>query len=698
MPCKREALFNGPDSGVLEGGRRKRRGPCAPFRPSSFTSRFARVLTIAPLLCGLALTAAALAVQAAPRPQTEEELFLAARAAARAGEYAKLADYDAKLQGYLLEPYVESWLLRRRLEDVAVDAVSGFLARQQGTLVAELLRKDWLKTLGKRQQWDLFRAEHPLLVNDDADVVCYALQARWEQKDASALDELHPYWIAPRELPEGCVPLAEAQIANGKIGSRELWQRIRLLLDAGVVSAASRTAEYLPTGEAPERAKLYSVAAGPQRYLADKTKDLRRRPARELTLFALQRLAQSDPLEAAAHWEPKLRAKFSAEDQAYLWGRLALQAAKRNLPEALDWYRQADAAPLCDEQLAWRVRAALRQGDWAEVKATTEKMSPQQRSEPTWVYWRGRALQALGDAVEARALFARIAEEHHFYAELAAEELGTSFSVPPKGYTPTREEVEAIARQPGFQRAVALYRLGQRYDATREWVWAIRGMDDKALLAAAEFARQNEMYDRAINTADKTLVLHDFSVRYLAPYREPLAEGARAQQLEEAWVLGLVRQESRFAPEVKSAAGAAGLMQLMPATAKWVALRMRMQDYSWARVTDASVNAQLGTYYLRHVLDVLDGNPVLAAAAYNAGPGRARKWRDTRPLEGAIYAETIPFNETRDYVKKVMNNTMYYAAMLGGSVRTLKARLGVIAPRGAADKLMAQRAAEEGEP
>ena len=129
-------------------------------------------------------------------------------------------------------------------------------------------------------------------------------------------------------------------------------------------------------------------------------------------------------------------------------------------------------------------------------------------------------------------------------------------------------------------------------------------------------------------------------------------------------------------------------MQLMPATAKWVARRMGMQDYSWSRVTDTDVNAALGTYYLRHVLDELDDSPVLAATAYNAGPGRARKWRGTRPLEGAIYAETIPFNETRDYVKKVMNNTMYYAAMLGGTARSLKARLGIVAPRGGSDRVI----------
>jgi soluble lytic murein transglycosylase len=359
---------------------------------------------------------------------------------------------------------------------------------------------------------------------------------------------------------------------------------------------------------------------------------------------------------------------------------------------------EAAGAPLSEEQLAWRLRAALRQGDWREVQVSAQMMSPLQRNEPAWIYWQGRASQALGNAAEARALFARIADGHYFYAELAAEELGLPFTIPPKGYTPTADEVTAIAREPGIQRALELYRLGQRFDATREWVWSIRGMDDQQLLAAAEFARQNEIFDRAISTADKTLVLHDFSVRYLAPYREQLGENARAQQLDEAWVLGLVRQESRFIPAVTSSAGAAGLMQIMPATAKWVARHMGMQDYSWERVTETGINAALGTYYLRHVLDELDDSPVLAAAAYNAGPGRARRWRDTHPLEGAIYAETIPFNETRDYVKKVMINTMYYAAMLGHGARSLKARLGIIAPRGGDDRLVAQREAEQGEP
>jgi soluble lytic murein transglycosylase len=216
-----------------------------------------------------------------------------------------------------------------------------------------------------------------------------------------------------------------------------------------------------------------------------------------------------------------------------------------------------------------------------------------------------------------------------------------------------------------------------RSEGMREWIWAIRGMDDRSLLAAAELARRHEIWDRAINTADRTQKEHNFNVRYLAPYRDVLGTAARARSLDEPLVLGLVRQESRFMSFAKSTVGASGLMQLMPATAAWVAGKMGMSDYAWSRVHHPEVNAKLGTFYLRQVLDELGGHPVVAAAAYNAGPGRARRWRDIRPLEGAIYAETIPFSETRDYAKKVMVNSIYYAAVQG-QVRSLKARLGVV--------------------
>jgi soluble lytic murein transglycosylase len=204
-------------------------------------------------------------------------------------------------------------------------------------------------------------------------------------------------------------------------------------------------------------------------------------------------------------------------------------------------------------------------------------------------------------------------------------------------------------------------------------------MSDAQLLAAAELARRAEIFDRAINTADRTAQDHNYHVRYLAPFREVFRAQAQALELEEAWVLGLVRQESRFIVDATSSAGARGLMQLMPATARWIARRIGL-SFSPQQVAEVETNVALGTGYLKHVLESL-GHPLLASAGYNAGPGRAQRWRDAKPLEGAIYAETIPFNETRDYVKRVMANTMFYAALLGGPQPPLKERLGTIAPR-----------------
>jgi soluble lytic murein transglycosylase len=289
-------------------------------------------------------------------------------------------------------------------------------------------------------------------------------------------------------------------------------------------------------------------------------------------------------------------------------------------------------------------------------------------------------LKALGHAPEADELLKPLAGEFSFYGQLALEDLGGKTFVP-AAWKPGPEEIRTISQSPGIRRALELYRLGLRVEGNREWLFAIRSLDDRQLITAAEIARRNELFDRAINTADRTVDQHDFSLRYLVPYRDVLKEQTAQLNLDEAWVYGLIRQESRFIANAKSHAGAGGLMQLMPATAQWVAKKLKLKDWRWSRVTEVDTNVSLGTWYLKHVLDSLDGQPVLASAAYNAGPGRARAWRPAVSIEGAAYAETIPFNETRDYVKKVMANATYYAHTLGQQMQPLKQRLNTIGPR-----------------
>lgn len=611
--------------------------------------------------------------------------FLIARDAFRVGDNGRLVKAREQLKGHVLEPYAEYWSLRMRLSEASADEVHGFFVRYPDSLLADQLRKDWLRALARQQRWDAFREEYPSVKMDEPELACLALQARWRLHDESALAELQPHWNAARDIPDGCAPLVEVLLRSGQLGPRQVLDRFRVLMHANQMTAAKRLLPWLPGEQSVEAKQIERVIRAPVKFLGKPGVDLKKAGARELVILALSRTARGDPLEAAGFWNAKLRAQFPAADQGYVWALLAEQGARRHMPESLEWYLAARDTPLSEEQAAWRARIALRQQSWAEVKYSIERMPSSMRAEATWTYWLGRAHAALGAKSEAEALYVRISGEHHFYGRLAAEELGHAFELPAKSPAPSADELSRVVAVPGLARALALYSVGMRTEATREWIWTIRGMDDRMLLAAAELARRNQIWDRAIGTADRTVAAHDFSVRYLAPYREILGEQARVQRLEEPWVYGLVRQESRFIAEAKSSVGASGLMQLMPATARWVARQLGIKGYSADKVTEPQTNAALGTFYLKHVLDDLQGSPVMAAAAYNAGPGRARKWRGPRALEGAIYAETIPFSETRDYVKKVMVNTLYYSAVFGGEVRSLKGRLGVVAPRGSGE-------------
>lgn len=625
------------------------------------------------VVCGLLICAGAGAVDAA----NLDDAFLKARDAARTGDNKQLEQIAPRFQGHLLEPYVGYWRLKARLETREPAEIRAFLAANRDTPLSDYLRRDWLKQLGKNGQWELFGAELPALVNDDLEMTCYALQAR-TSSDPLALREARPLWFVARDLPSSCDPLFQALVDTQQLSVEDIWMRVRLALEAGQVSLANHVAAYLPKGQAPDARVLSAISGNPAAHLGGTRTDFKTRGGREATMFAVYRLARTSPPQAAAHWA-RLAPRFSAEERSYVWGMLGYFGAMRHDPAALDWFAQASG--MSDLQLAWKARAALRARNWPEVLTAIEAMTSKEAEEPAWRYWKARALKTQGRDAEATALLKPLSAEYHFYGQLALEDLGGAVQAPAAAYKPAEKDIAAIAAQPGIRRSLELFRLDVRLEAVREWLWAIRGLSDRQLLAAAEVARRNAVYDRAINTADRTVFEHDFGLRYLAPYRDQLKAAARQLDLDEAWVNGLIRQESRFISQAKSRVGAGGLMQLMPATAKWVAGKIGLKDWHWSQVNDVDTNLSLGTYYLRHVLDSLDGSPVLASAAYNAGPGRARAWRADQRMEAAIYAETIPFNETRDYVKKVMANSSYYAHNFSQQLQSLKARIGIIEPR-----------------
>jgi soluble lytic murein transglycosylase len=351
---------------------------------------------------------------------------------------------------------------------------------------------------------------------------------------------------------------------------------------------------------------------------------------------------------------------------------------------------------MCDEHLMWRARAALRTGQWPRVLSAISAMTPQTASDPTWIYWRARGLLAVNDTPaakqQARVLLQGIAGVRGFYELLAQEELGLPITPPPQPDALTDAEKEAARNNPGLQRALVAIAIGLRSDGVREWNYSVRlhtaeGMSDRELLAAADLACQQEVWDRCINTSERTKGVIDLTQRFPMPHKQAVLARAEQIGLDPAYVYGLIRQESRFITDARSGVGASGLMQVMPKTAHWTAKKIGLTSFTTQQLNDRDTNIAIGTGYLKLVLDDFAGSMPMAAAAYNAGPSRPRRWRGQSGapvMEAAIWAENVPFNETRDYVKKVLANTTIYAAMISGKTQSLKARLGQVGPRDAA--------------
>ncbi|MFO1316012.1 MAG: transglycosylase SLT domain-containing protein [Burkholderiales bacterium] len=632
-------------------------------------------------------TAAALALLAiawpiAPAWAQSDADFLAAKAAFDRGDRAKLTALVPKLSGHVLAPYVGYWQLKLGLEDASPEAIRTYLDRYPNTPLADRLRIDWLKLLGRKGIWYRFAVDWPPPANDDVELACYGVLYKWQRDGDDALAAAKPLWFTGQSTPDACEPAFAALIRRGDLTLADRRARFRLAYEAGNLRVAQAVGGDLPGKERVPEREFREVSSDPLRALDRGSFAWSTGGGRELALYALERAARTDAGAARPAWV-KVRDRMPEADRRYGNARLAYYAARQLNPAANEWFREAADAPLSADALAWRVRAALRARAWDDVAAAIDAMPDAQRQEAAWRYWRARAFAAQGRPDDANALLGVLAGETHFYGVLAAEALGRRF-VPPASapVTPSAEAVAAFAARPEVRRAVKLAELDLRPESQREWIYIVRGLpDDEALLLAAGYARSVGLYDRAINTADRTQARHDYALRYLAPYRTEFESAAKAHDVDVALLYAIARQESRFASDIVSSAGAVGLMQLMPGTARWVAKQLARNDYRPAQIGDTELNTLFGAYYFKYWLERLDRMPALAAAAYNAGPGRAQAWRPPAPLEGAIWVETIPFNETRDYVKKVLANAIVYAQAFNTSQQPLTTRLGTVAPR-----------------
>ena len=646
-----------------------------------------RLTPILTLLSALTLTG--LGSFAAQAQNKGDELILDMHQASRKNDKSRLAALLPQVRGHVLEPLAAYWELRARL-DTAPDAeIRSFLSAYAGSYYEDRLRNDWLLQLGKRRDWATFTAEYPRYrMRDDREVRCYALATEAMNSKAKVADEAKRLWYALREADDGCTYVADHLHSGKQIKGVDLWRKARIAMDANRPRPAKDAVDI----EAPRLSEQVTlIHADPAKYL-DKRIIAITRNRKELAVLALIRLAASNPDEAAERLDKHWDLMLSAEERHWTWGVIGKQAAQKLQDNAATYFAKVQKdSDLNDDLLGWKVRAALRQGQWRQVLSATQAMSPESQKDPTWVYWRARALlaTAASDAAqtqEAQSLLRSIASVRGFYEQLALEDLGQPITVPERPAALTPQEKAAALINPGLQRALYAINIGLRPEGNREWNYSTNlhtpgGMNDRELLAAADLACQRQVWDRCINTSDRTRDLIDFEQRFPMPLREIVVRRAEQIKLDPAYVYGLIRQESRFIMDARSHVGASGLMQVMPATAKWTAKKIGMSNFTPDQITDREVNVAIGTGYLKLVLDDFEGSLPMAAAAYNAGPGRPRNWRNGPVLEAAIWAENIPFQETRDYVKKVLSNTTNYAAILTRQPQSLKSRLGQVGPR-----------------
>lgn len=613
----------------------------------------------------------------------QRELFRATDAALAAGDSTAFMLARPALRNYPLYPYLLYRNLKQRLDEFPVAEVRAFMLDYADLPAADALRRDWLYRLAEAQRWEDFLDDYR--ATGDVTLDCYRRQALLSVgKTREALDGIEALWVHGYSRPEACDPVFAVWRERGGFTQDRIWRRFRLAMRAGQ-DGLGRYLRKLLHGNRQAAATLWlAVEADPTRILDAGRFDPADPYTFDILLHGLMRWSSRDSVAAAAAYDTLKRRYRLPQDAGWeaLQRRLSLFVATRGHPSAM---RRLDALPerLVDEPVEeWRVRVALQHRDWTVVLRQIERMRSKTAAQPQWRYWRARALAGTGDEAGARAGYRALADERDYYGFLAADRLGRAHHIEHRPVSVDDAVLQAFADRPGVIRARELFLLDRLPQARLEWQQSLADAGRAQWRAAARLAHGWGWHDRAIAALARSGDWDDLKIRFPLPHRDALVGYARERGLDPAWVYAVMRQESLFQTDARSGAGALGLMQILPATGRDIADDLGSNWTSSYALLQPGTNIRFGTYYLRHTLDKLQGNPLLATAAYNAGPYRVVDWL---PQDAAVpadlWAELIPYSETRKYVKNVMEFAAVFAWRLGESHQSLSERMASIRPQ-----------------
>ena len=611
----------------------------------------------------------------------ERQNYLAAKRALASNSVSTYQSHLRGLQHYSLKPFLEYEYLRTRLDRTDAQTIRNFIDSNSDAVVARLLRHKWLEKLVQRGQWKAFL--HAYDDTGDTELKCHHLRLQMSGRgiDPQLDNQIETIWLYPKSLPESCDPVFAAWKQAGLLTDERVWARIELAIEKRQLGMARYLGRsYLSPADQQWVTRWTHAAENPTSALSNVSYATDSQRAQKILLHGVYRLARANPVSAFRSWNTLTqRHSFSTDVMHQGFGHAGTYAALDRLPAAYDWFPPTAVETLTPVMREWRVRAALRNLDWKSSLNAINHMTDEEQQEPNWRYWKARALEQTGKQTDAQNIYRELAAIRNYYGFLAADRINANYAMTHRPMLVNDSGIKALANEPGIQMALELFAVGDVEMARRQWRWYLLDADHATLRHATVLAFDAGWHSQAIIYAAKSKFTDDLNIRFPLLYKNDVTDNAQRNGIDPGWVYGVIRQESAFITDAQSGVGALGLMQLMPATARRVGRELGINIKSRASMVDTTNNIKIGTRYLRSLIKRYNGNQALASAAYNAGERRADRWRPQHGmLDADIWVETIPFNETRNFVKNVLAYATVYNNRLGGDTVRISTRMPTI--------------------